>query len=129
MTGRDFSGAELDNLSRVLLRLHKALLDDARVSYERAHGRIESTGAYFQLVMGHEWFAWLRPLSQLILRIDELGEAEAPARAKITEVVAAVRTLLTASAESEGFARNYHDALQREPEVVLVHAAVRELLR
>ena len=31
----------LDQLFRALLRLHKALLDDERVSYERVHGRIQ----------------------------------------------------------------------------------------
>lgn len=32
--------ASLDNLFMGLLRLHKALLDDERVAYERVHGRI-----------------------------------------------------------------------------------------
>jgi hypothetical protein len=129
MAGRNQTNAELDNLSRALLRLHKALLDAERVSYERVHGRIRSNGAYFQLVMGHAWFAWLRPLSQLIVRIDELGEAEVPACTEITELIASARTLLTPSGESEGFGKQYYDALQREPDVVLAHATVRELLR
>lgn len=54
----------LDQLFRALLRLHKALLDDERVSYERVHGRIPSNGAFLQLVLGDAWFAWLRPLSR-----------------------------------------------------------------
>ena len=74
MSGHDRTGAHLDNLSRALLRLHKALLDDERVSYERVHGRIPSNGAFLQLVLGDAWFAWLRPLSQLMAKLDELGE-------------------------------------------------------
>ncbi len=119
-----------DNLSRALLRLHKALLDDERVSYERVHGRIPSNGAFLQLVLGDAWFAWLRPLSQLMAKLDELGdEEEASVRAETTALLASVRTLLTPTEEGEGFGRHYHDALQREPDVVLAHAAVKLLLR
>lgn len=130
MAGQDHAGAHLQNLSRALLRLHKALLDGERVSYERVHGRIETNGAFFQLVLGDAWFAWLRPLSQLMARLDELSEEkEASERDEITAVIGSVRTLLTPSEEGNGFGRHYYDALQREPDVVLAHAAVRALLR
>jgi len=120
----------LDQLSRALLRLHKALLDDERVFYERVHGRIPSNGEFLQLVLGDAWFAWLRPLSQLMARLDELGEEEeASASAEITALMTSVRTLLTPTEEGEGFGRHYYDALQREPDVVLAHAAVRTVLR
>jgi hypothetical protein len=120
----------LDNVSRALLRLHKALLDGERVSYERVHGRIPSNGAYFQLVLGDAWFAWLRPLSQLMARFDELCEEdEESSRADIAELMASARTLLMPSEAGEGFARHYYDALQRDPDVVLAHAATHVLLR
>ena len=121
MSGQDHMRAHLGNLSRSLLRLHKALLDSERVSYERVHGRIETNGAFFQLVLGDAWFAWLRPLSQLMVKIDELSE--------MTLAIDSVRTMLTPSEEGNGFGRHYYDALQREPDVVLAHAAVRALLR
>ena len=129
MSGQDRARAHLDNLSRALLRLHKALLDDERVSYERVHGRIPSNGAFLQLVLGDAWFTWLRPLSQLMARLDELAEEdEASARTDITALLASVRTLLTPTEEGDGFGRQYHDALQRGPDVVLAHAAIRALL-
>ena len=119
----------LDHLFRALLRLHKALLDDERVSYERVHGRIPSNGAFLQLVLGDAWFAWLRPLSQLMATLDELGEkGESPDGPDIATSIASIRTLLIPSEEGEGFGRQYHDALQRGPDVVLAHAAVRTLL-
>lgn len=130
MPGPDLTRTHLDHVSRALLRLHKALLDGERVSYERVHGRIPSNGAFFQLVLGDAWFAWLRPLSQLMARFDELCEEdEVSSRAEIAEVIASARTLLTPSEDGEGFARHYYDALQREPDVVLAHAATRALLR
>ena len=125
-SGRDVSQ---DNLFRALLRLHKALLDDERVSYERVHGRIPSNGAFLQLVLNDAWFAWLRPLSQLIAKLDELSESDdASSREAIPLLLASVQTLMMPTEEGEGFSRQYHDALQRSPDVVLAHAAVGALL-
>jgi hypothetical protein len=121
--------ASLENLFRALLRLHKALLDDERVAYERVHGRIPSNGAFLQLALNDAWFAWLRPLSQSIAKLDELSESNDPApREAIPALLASVQTLMIPTEEGEGFSRQYHDALQRSPDVVLAHAAVRALL-
>lgn len=119
----------LNHLFQALLRLHKALLDDERVRYERVHGRIPSNGAFLQLVLNDAWFAWLRPLSHLVTKLDELSEEDEPStHEESLRLLASVRTLLTPTEEGEGFGRQYHDALQRSPDVVLAHAAVRALL-
>ncbi len=121
--------SSLDNIFKGLLRLHKALLDDERVAYERVHGRIPSNGAFLQLALNDAWFAWLRPLSQSIAKLDELSESDdAASRETIPALLVSVRTLLMPAEEGEGFGRQYHDALQRSPDVVLAHAAVRALL-
>ena len=121
--------ARLDDLSRALLRLHKALLDAERLSYERVHGRIASNGAFLQLVLGDSWFAWLRPLSHSITRLDELAEEDRTASgAEIAELLASLQSLLTPSESGEGFGRHYYDALQRVPEVGLAHAQAKPLL-
>jgi hypothetical protein len=119
----------LAELTRALLRLHKALLDDERQSYERVHGRIASSGAFLQLVLGDPWFAWLRPLSQLMVKLDELDENREQATSEdVTATLASARALLTPSEEGERFGRQYYDALQRSPDVGLAHAEVRALL-
>jgi hypothetical protein len=121
--------ASLDNMFTGLLRLHKALLDDERVAYERVHGRIPSNGAFLQLVLNDAWFAWLRPFSQSIAKLDELTESdEASAHEEIPALLASVQALLTPMEEGEGFGRNYYDALQRSPDVVLAHASLRTAL-
>jgi hypothetical protein len=72
----------------------------------------------------------LRPLSQLTVNLDELsGEGETSARTEIIALLTSARTLLTPTEEGEGFGKQYYDALQREPDVVLAHAAVTALLR
>ncbi len=121
--------ASLDNIFTGLLHLHKALLDDERVAYERVHGRIPSNGAFLQLVLNDAWFAWLRPLSQFIAKLDELSESdEASAHEEIPALLGFVQALLTPMEGGEGFGRNYYDALQRSPDVVLAHASFRAVL-
>jgi len=119
----------LKDLRHGLLRLHKTLLDSEQVTYERIHGRVESAGQLLQLVMGDPWFAWLRPLSHLVIRIDEMLEDEQESTPQdIVLVLSEVRGLLTPSEQGEGFERNYYEALQRTPDVVLAHAHVQKLL-
>src|SRR4051812_1235292 len=85
----------LTDLRNGLLRLHKALLDCERVAYERAHGRIESTGQFFQLVIGNPWFAWLHGVSELVVQIDEMLAAEEPPTAiEATRLIDRARLLL-----------------------------------
>lgn len=130
MANQAYTPAQLDQLSRALLRLHKTLLDGERVAYERVHGRINSNGEFLHLLLGHAWFAWLRQLSQSMAKLDELAEdQDGSASDAITDLIASMRSLLTPSEAGEGFGRRYYDALQRDPDVVLAHAFVRELLR
>ncbi|MFO0775172.1 MAG: hypothetical protein U0172_10975 [Nitrospiraceae bacterium] len=120
---------QLTELTKGLLRLHKALLDGERITYERVHGRIETNGAFFQLVLNDAWFAWLRPLSQTIARIDELSEDGAPeAQAELQATLAEVKALLRPTEEGDGFGRQYYEAIQRDPDVSFAHAAVRAQL-
>jgi hypothetical protein len=120
--------AEVHKLSKALLRLHKALLDAERVAYEQRHGRIASNGEYLQLVLGHSEFAWLRHLSRLMAELDDLADHEDSGTDAIAERLTSLRTLLTPVEGDEAFGRRYQEVLQHDPEVVLAHAAVKNLL-
>ncbi|HEY7460709.1 MAG TPA: hypothetical protein VIC59_02380 [Gemmatimonadota bacterium] len=121
-------------LRQGLVRLHKALVDSERVTYERVHGRVASSGELLQAVIHDPWFAWLRPLSELVIRMDELLEAEEPATVdELRGALDQARSLLTPSEEGPAapvptFGTQYWDVLQRDPAVVLVHAQVSRLL-
>jgi hypothetical protein len=69
--------SRLDTVRHELLALHRALLDAQRVVHERAHGKVTS-GAFLELVIGGPEFAWLRPLTALIVSIDEALEEANP---------------------------------------------------
>jgi len=112
--------ALLTNVRQRLLRLHKTLLDWERVNYERIHGR-QSTAELLNAFLEDPHFAWLRPMSQLIVRIDEmLDDAVQPTKAEGEAVLVRLRAL-TSPGDSGEDARRYDQALQENPETVFAH--------
>jgi catechol 2,3-dioxygenase len=121
---------QMRRIRGALLALHKVLLDDAKAAYEMDRGRVGSTANLLQLVIHDPWFAWLHALSELIVRIDQAVESDAPATdSDAVTLLDQIETLLTASEAGEGFPRRYYDALQRQPAVVVAHAEVRRLVK
>lgn len=118
----------LRELRRTLLHLHKTLLDRERDAYERAHGRV-SSGQLLQLVIGDAHFAWLHSLSELIVSIDELLDAEEPLTPESAKsMLDQARTLLKPAEDGTEFAQKYYAALQGAPEIVYAHRAVMAVL-
>ncbi|TAL06130.1 MAG: hypothetical protein EPO07_02360 [Verrucomicrobia bacterium] len=119
----------LPELREALLKLHKALVESERVSYEQTLGKITSPNHFLQLLTNDPWFAWLHPLSQLIVAMDEALDAKEPLTPAMVEpLVRQARALLVASETGEGFSRHYDDALQRDPDVIFAQAEVAKLL-
>jgi hypothetical protein len=119
----------LTDLRHALLHLHKTLLDWERTAYERIHGR--TTGnALLQAIMKDPQFAWLHPMSGLIVTIDETLENEAPdAAADIAGILAQARTLVSPDESGSGYAQRYDQALQDSPDAVFAHRDVMTLLK
>jgi hypothetical protein len=113
-----------------LLNLHKVLLDDAKSAYEMDRGRVGSSASLLQLVISDPWFAWLHPLSELVVRIDETLQPDAPAtESDGTLLLEQVERLLSPAEAAEDFAQRYYEALQRQPAVIVAHAEVRRILK
>lgn len=118
----------LTDLSKALTHLHKALIESEKVGYEGSFGKIETSGEFLQLLMNDPWFAWLHPVSELIAAADEaLDDKESVTPALADTFYQQAHSLLTPSEAGEGFGRHYHDALQRDPDVVLSHAIISRL--
>ena len=115
---------QLDDIRRSLLRVHKALLEDARIRYEREQGRIEGSGALLQLVLNDPWFAWLHPLSGLVVQIDELLAADEPTASDGETLLSQARGLMRPDENGDGFAKRYHRAIQDAPDVLIAHVAL-----
>ena len=118
----------LQNLRSSLLALHKALVDSERVEYEKAFGKIPSANHFLRLLTNDPWFAWLSPLSQLIVSIDETLETPEPmSRDSVQVLQKQASDLLTASESGTGFSKHYDEALQRDPDVVMAQAKIAQL--
>jgi hypothetical protein len=127
---RDGVGQRLAELREALLHLHKALLESERATYEQTFGKIHSPYQFLQLATADPWFAWLRPVSQLITEMDEMLEAKEPlTAAEADALVGRAKTLLVPAVDGEGFSQHYDEALQRDPDVVFAHAAAAKLIR
>ena len=119
----------LKDVRLALLRLHKTLLDAERVSYERGRGSVGGSGEFLQLVINDPWFAWLRPLSEIVVRIDELLEPSEPASESEAQAVLRESNELIRPAGGGGeFGRRYREALQQSPDVVMAHGELSKLL-
>ena len=120
----------LSAVRNALLNLHKALVDAERLTYEKTFGGIKSRNHFLQLLTRDPWFAWLHPLSQLIVSMDEaLDEKERLTAEAVEALVKESSVLLVASEGGEGFSRHYFDALQNDPTVVMAHADMTKVVK
>jgi hypothetical protein len=127
----DGARERLVEVRQTLLVLHKALLDSERTSYEIVHGPIASPAAFLQLLINDSWFAWLRPITTLVVQIDEtLAAKKPPASSRDFErLVDDTRALLSPSREANGFWQRYSGVLHRDPGVAVVHEEIEKKLR
>ncbi len=117
-----------DKLRHALLELHKALLDAQRVRYERENGRVESRGELLELVLEDPSFEWLRVLSALIARLDELAEADGKdASGEMRGVIDKLRTLVRFEGNS-GFTGPYREIVEAVPDALVAHVRLSRLL-
>lgn len=126
----DFARQRLTELRQTLLALHKALIDSERTAYEIVYGQIPSPGAFLQLLINDQWFAWLQPVTSLVVQIDEtLAAKKPPATSRdFQRLIGDVRALLSPSREMNGFWARYSAVVQRDPGVAVLHEQIgREL--
>ena len=130
----DAERALLVELRRLLLQLHKTLIDWQRADYERVRGRLQTT-QLLNVMFNDPEFAWLRSMSGLIVRIDEALETRPPRgsdqpKAEIeTGLLVAGARELVAPESGTPYAQRYHAALQELPDAVLAHRDLITLLK
>jgi hypothetical protein len=106
-----------------LLHIHKALIDYERARYEKVHGRVESPYTLLNLLIEDPWFAWLRPISALIVQIDEFVSSKEPQDPAAGDaLLAEIRNILVPNEHGTDFQQKYHRALQEAPDIALLHA-------
>ena len=111
----------MDNLRKALLGLHQTLIDEERAGYERRTGRVNAA-AFLRVLIEDEAYAWLRPLSALIVRLDDEEEDTAP-------LLAEVRALVRPDFTGTPFQTRYAWLIEQSPDAAYAHGVVKQALR
>lgn len=118
----DETRGKLKNLSKSLLRLHKTLLEAAKVEYEAQNVAIANANQYLQLVLNDAHFAWLRKISALIALVDEAASVRRPAsEPEARTLLDEARRLLNFEEADEIFNDKFQIALQKNHDAVVNH--------
>lgn len=121
--------AQLRELRPLLLKAHKHLMDAEKDIYEATYGPIPHRGEYLRLVLNHEQFSWLRPISQFIVQIDEVLMAKQPQPlVRAEELMAEARHLLQATEIGHAFQERSALAAQQDPEIAAMARQIADLL-
>jgi hypothetical protein len=118
--------AALRETSRQLIPLHRALIDAARDDYTAGGGFVQNPHHMLQLITDDPFFAWLKPMTSLIVDIDEMARVDFREE-DVAAIAKRIDRLFGATME-EAFAERYVPILQRSVDVAIAHAAVRQAL-
>ncbi|MDP9191805.1 MAG: hypothetical protein M3P06_08900 [Acidobacteriota bacterium] len=108
-----------------LLPLHRALIDSARDEYAAGIAPLSGPGHLLQLLQDDPFFTWLKPLTSLIVDIDTMSRTDFE-RADVDGIVSRIEQLF-GSAADPGFTARYVPILQRDVDVAIAHAALRQI--
>jgi len=112
----------LRDVSKALLPLHRALIEAAREDYAFAVAPVKPS-QLLQLLTDDPFFVWLKPVTALIVNIDEMARTDFEA-SDILAIADRVDALFGAKAEG-AFSTQYIPMLQREVDITIGHAALR----
>ena len=118
--GRAELRAALREVSKALIPLHRHLIDAARDDYVFAFDKSVAPAQLLDLLQNDPFFAWLKPLTSLIVDIDEMVR---------TDFDDAAAHAIPQRVEQIFAGEQYVAILQREVEVAGAHAAARKALQ
>jgi hypothetical protein len=116
----------LRELSRALIPLHRRLIDAAKDEYAFAYQAVSNPSQLLQLLQEDPFFAWLKPVTSLIVDIDEMARTDFE-REDVNRIAARADRLFGATDQNE-FTAKYIPILQGDVDVAIGHAAVRQAL-
>ena len=118
-----------NDVRKIVLDLHKSLMDAQRARYEKVHGRISNPSEFLGLLLEHPQFAWLRSMSALIARLDEWQEGgDEASQEELAAITAAFRELIEANGRHPTFSAPYWELVNETPEALVSHVKLWRLL-
>src|SRR3954466_12352896 len=126
MADESGSKANLMEVADALREVHRALVGAARLEYEKQSGPAGGPGQMLRLLTEHPSFAWLHPMSELIVDLDSLLAQELLPVGTIAAVRMEIDRLTQAG--DSPFWSKYAPMLQAEPGVVMAHGRLRRAI-
>lgn len=117
---------KLMEVADALREVHRALVGAARAEYEKQSGPAGGPGQMLRLLTEHPSFAWLHPMSELIVDLDSLLAQELLPPGTVAAVRKEVDHLTQAG--DSGFWPKYAPLLQSDHGVVVAHGRLRRAL-
>jgi hypothetical protein len=114
-------------VAAALREVHRALVKAARAAYEREVGPAGGPGQMLRLLTEDPFFAWLHPMSELIVDLDALLAQELLPAGTVAGVRLEVNRLVQAG--DSPFWQKYAPSLQSEPEVAVAHGRLKQALK
>jgi hypothetical protein len=121
----------MKELAEALRELHRRLVERLRRDHERERHALLGADELLQLLTSDARFAWLHPLSELIVDLEVFLKADpspsedeaAAVRAEVERLITAPRFPETASA----FTQRYCRYVAQDAQVAAAHASVQQL--
>ena len=119
---------KLKNARNTVLKLHKALIDNERATYESIHGS-QTAGQFLNVLLEDQDFNWLRKFSMLIVEIDEMFDLKDGITGDMVDAcLAKVVELVEMKEADEYFKAKYELALQRDVDIAGLHSETKKIL-
>ncbi len=115
----------LRETSKQLIALHRQLINATKEDFAFATGATPGPAELLRLLTDDPFFAWLKPMTSLIVDIDELARIDFEPE---TALVLGRRLAAMFDATEGEFASHYVPILQREVNVTIAHAALRSVM-
>ena len=109
-----------------LREVHRALVQAVKAGYEREVGPAGGPGQLLRLLTEHPYFAWLHPMSELIVDLDSLLAQEILPQGTVAAVRQEIDRLTQAGASP--FWEKYAPLLQSDTDVVMAHGRLRRAI-
>ena len=110
----------LRETSKALIPLHRHLINAAKSDYAFAYSKDVSATQLVDLLQNDPFFGWLKPLTSVIVDIDEMVRADFEP-ADVAAILGRIDAILAGT--------QYIDMLQREVDVASAHAGLRAALQ
>lgn len=110
---------QINNLFKLLMRVHKSLIDFQKMVVEAFEQKKYSPYEVLQLAFNHPDFAWLRKISTIMADMDEAtsDKKNLPTEAQLKDFSRRLNEIFSEQTEDADFKHRLDIALRRDPKL------------